>query len=143
MHLDTLYLPDINGDPIPDGQGGYVERYLGSVARYNNSAAFISAFYSEFDLLSAVQDYTPIPNALGYRIQLDSLFDLEMIVNGATIGAAIGLGHGWSVVFAALDGALTMVESHGHPTLLYGLLVIEDWFGGFELDVLGYDAYFD
>jgi hypothetical protein len=144
LHQDTLYERDANGDPLSDGQGGYVELYTGAVARYGASANFIHAFFVDFDVLSAVQDYTPIPNAIGNRHELDGPFDFEMGINGTALGAAIALGQSWIVTWAGLNQGSFMVEAHLHPSILFGLLVVQHWSGvGFTLDVLGYDEYFD
>jgi hypothetical protein len=81
-----------------------------------------------------------MPSAIGNRIEMDGPFDLEMAGNIATMIAG---GATWGSVYAALQGAATMTEAHGHPSILYGLLVIEYWTGiGYELDLLGVDAYF-
>jgi hypothetical protein len=142
LHLDTLYQRDANGNPIPNGMGGYVELYAGSVARYNNASAFVTAYFVDYDLLSAVQDFTPIPNAIGNRIELDGPFDVVMTSNAVVFATAIAGGHGWAGTFAALVAGATMVESHDHPSLLYGLLVVENALGNIVFDTLGYGIYF-
>ena len=48
----------------------------------------------------------------------------------------------WPIVFGLLNGASMMLDSHLARCYLYGLLVIESGPFSFELDILGYDAYF-
>ena len=65
-----------------------------------------------------------------------------MAVNAAILATAISSGQFWSGVYGTLNGLDTMVDAHQHPSILYGLLVLEDPFGVIVKDALGYDVYF-
>ena len=46
-----------------------------------------------------------------------------------------------SIIFDAIILA-TMIQSHDHPSILYGFLVQENMVGVIVFDVLGYNVYF-
>jgi hypothetical protein len=66
------------------------------------------------------------------EIWLDSPFDVEMALHVISISASVATGQGWLAAFSALEAGLTMVEAHGHPVILYGLL---EPFGAFGYDL--------
>lgn len=132
-----------DGEPIPNGIGGSVELYPGSESRYSNAGALVNAYWVGIDILSGVQDLSPIPDAIGTRHSLDHPFDLEVGLSAAAMGAAIGLGQLWEAAAIGLGITVRMVESHLTHVCLYGLLTKETplWWT-FEYDALGYDEYF-
>jgi hypothetical protein len=75
--------------------------------------------------------------------ELDGPNDLNMYANGIAFGLAVEARWSWAALEIGLEFVSTMVEEHGHPTILYGLLVEEDLVGNRILDVLGYDEYFE
>jgi hypothetical protein len=72
--------------------------------------------------LSAIQDHTPIPDAIGARIWLDSEIDFEMSAVALAIGAALGLGQSWAAALLGIPILSGMIGSHGHQAIQYGLL---------------------
>jgi|GEM_PF-1838380 len=112
-----------------------VERYRGSLSRYQNAERLINAHYLDFDLLSFVQDKTPLQNAIGLRIEMDGPIDLEIAIGATFLTVKLASGTGWMATFASL-GYLGYKMGLAHTThyYLYGLLVNEQtgW------DVYGY-----
>jgi hypothetical protein len=123
LHEDTLYRRLPNGQIELDGQGNKIAIHQGSVARFNSPpGTFVQAWNVDYDILSFLQDNTPIPDAIGFRNALDGPFDLVMGLNGAILVGGLAIGQNWLATSAALDGVSTMVEAHGHPAILFGLL---------------------
>ena len=111
--LDTL---------APDGRGGFLERYPGSLARFDGAAGTINAYYVDWDLLTFLQRRASnimSIHPVGTLLERDGPHD-------TTPGEDLYL----------------MVELHLMPSVLYGLLVTESGFGWITIDMLGYDAYF-
>jgi hypothetical protein len=111
--LDTL---------APDGRGGFLERYPGSLARFDAAAGTINAYYVDWDLLTFLQRRASnIMSILpvGTLLERDGPHD-------TTPGEDLYL----------------MYQLHLMPSVLYGLLVTESRFGSITIDMLGYDTYF-
>jgi hypothetical protein len=141
----TLYARDAIENPIPDGMGGYTELYAGSLGRYDFDTLYIDAYYSRWDVLSQVQDLTPIPNAIGYRhtaLQTPAGIDVGVALDAALLAVGIASGQTWAVAFGTGNALTYMVEAHRMNTVLYGLLVDEGPLNAIELDALGIDTYF-
>ncbi len=146
LNIDTLYVRNANDDPIPNGQGGYVELYAGSLARYNNAATLIEAYYTDWDIISAMQDvvHEAVPafaDALGHRVPLDGPYDLDMAANITVFTASILAEQYWVAVVPALEGVVTMTKSHFMQTVAYGLLAQENFLGVLVVDALGYNYF--
>lgn len=138
LNIKTLYDRDAQGNFILDAQGNPVEKYLGSIARFNNAAPFVQARYVDFDILSLVQDAVPfVPDALGTRIEMDGPYDFETWGSRAILLAAIASPFDGPLLdyLASLAGAYYMGKSQLNDAVLYGLLV--DYWAG--KDLLGYD----
>jgi hypothetical protein len=138
----TLYLRDIQNKPIPNGLGGYKEKYQGSLANFGLSVLYVDAYYGEYDMLSFVQDNTTLPDAVGNRIKMETPFDLQVGTDAALIGVGLASGETWAAVLGQLLAARTMIKAHGMPTVMYGLLVEEGFFGQIVVDSLGYHDFF-
>ena len=138
LHLNTLYMRDANDNLVLDPNGNPIEMYPGSIAIFNNPTALIDAYYVDYDLLSAIQDNTPLPNAIGNRIPMDSQHDLDMALAAASIFFAFYSGSPWSSLAGAVSGFATMAECHRTPQIFYGLLVQEDAWGYIIKDTWGY-----
>jgi hypothetical protein len=138
----SSYERNLNGDPIPNGIGGYNEIYTGSLTRYALAPVYVDAYYAEFDLLSLVQDSTPIPNAIGNRYDRETPYDLQVAGASAIFAAGIVGALPFGSVLGGISAADTMRECHKTETVLYGLLVEEGALGNIVVDVLGYDAFF-
>lgn len=118
------------------------ERYVGSVNRLSGAGQFIDAYYMDWDLLSLVQDATPLPNAAGNRIQVDGPYDAALawstLKGSFLLGAGLGSG---SIIFyefaawSAIDGFFLLVKSHSSATCLWGLLnTPDDNVSGYDLE---------
>ncbi len=126
----TLLARDANGDPIPG-----VELYPGSLARWLAAETFIDAYYLDWDILSFVQDYSPLQDAIGKRIQMDGPLDFEIGTSIVLLAQALVPGAGWAGVAVNLGAALYyMGLSHTAVYYQYGMMVNEDtgW------DIYGY-----
>ena len=80
--------------------------------RFNAPDDLIKAYYVDWDLLSAVQDNLPFPEALGMRIKLDSDHDFDMLLATGEITAGFSSGSAWSIVAGGISGLATMAECH-------------------------------
>ncbi len=92
-----------------------------AISRFNNPT-MINAYYSEYDLLSALQDYTTLPNAIGTRIELDSEHDFAMV--GSSLAGLIpapGLPYAMS---ANILYAMTLC--HNMSQIYFGMLDAKD-----------------
>jgi hypothetical protein len=139
LAISTLYQFDVNKDPITNNlTGAILELYPGSIARYNNAASTINAYYVDWDLLSDIQDGTSLPDAIGTRIKRDGAFDEGIAVTAA---GAIIIGQPWAIPAGFAVKAVIEAKAHSMTSVLYGLLVRENGFGGFIVDALGY-SYF-
>lgn len=93
--------------------------------RYDNAAAFITAYQNDFDILTNLQA-APLPGvqeAIGKTVSLDSPRDIAIVLDAGFFSAQAAAGNGWGSVLNAADAVSTMVEAHGD--YLYGLLVVE------------------
>jgi hypothetical protein len=111
--LDTL---------APDGRGGFLERYPGSLARFDDAARTINAYYVDWDLLTFLQRRASnimSIHPVGTLLERDGPHD-------TTPGEDLYL----------------MYQLHLMPSVMYGLLVTESRFGWITIDMLGYDTYF-
>lgn len=98
--------------------------YPGSTAWYNNAAAFIKAYYVDWDILSLVQDHfvTSVggvtidpPSAIGQRIVRDGPYDTELAI-AAILGSPLA-----NVYFSVL--------SHFNDAVLFSLLDEDNVYG--------------
>lgn len=101
----------------------------------NPIIAPIDAYYIDWDILSFVQDNTPliVPEALGTRELLDGPYDSEAAA--AAVAFAIGqfTGTSWLSLAAGVAEVSSLGLSHRMNVVLYGLLVDE----GLPEDILG------
>lgn len=116
LHRSTLenYLPSSGADQ----EYNVSKEQL--LARYENSASFVNAYYVDFDLLSIVQDWSPLPNAIGNRIGLDGQYDLEVAFNllSLTPTPASGLVK----IIRAAKLLEPTIQCHSMEQVLFGLL---------------------
>jgi|GEM_PF-4520722 len=141
LHIYTLYERDIDDVPLKNANGDYIERYQGSEGRYLIAATFIDAYFVDWDILTFVQSAIG-RDAVGLSHELDGPSDLELALEAASFTAASITGQTWAQVAGLLSALETMVGLHGHPSILYGLLVTEGVWGPIEVDMLGYSEYF-
>jgi len=135
LSTDTLYRRNLAGKVL-EINGQNIEIVPGSIARYQNAAGLIDAYYVDFDALSNFQDFAPgIVSALGTRHLMDGPYDRAMgAVAVASVTASffsVGLG---GAILANTAGASLMGLSHVGDAVLHGLLVDETN----EIDLLGY-----
>jgi len=118
---DTLLAMDAQGNAIPGA-----ELYPGSLMRYQTASQLVNAYYLDWDILSFVQDYSPLQDAIGFRIEMDGPVDSAMALY--SFGALAGLltGAGWFSIAASL-GRAGYHMGLAHTTLYYqyGLMVNE------------------
>ena len=127
LHRDTL-------NNAPNGPQNDLEKIRREArVRYdNNGGGKISAYYMDYDILSSMQDVSPLPSALGNRIPLDSQYDAANI-----IASLSGLGGIITGVAGIALASYAGYKCHLLNELLYGFLVKEGWNGAIIEDLLG------
>ncbi|KLU03234.1 Phospholipase A1 [Rhodopirellula islandica] len=109
----------------------------GSLGRYHaNGAGLIQAYYLDFDLLSFVQDNTPLQNAIGERHLMDGPIDLEVAIQTGILTAQLVSGVGWGTIFLNM-GKLGYKMGIAHTTLYYQYGLMFDENTGW--DIYGYE----
>ncbi len=113
---ETLYF-DFFGNPrapIPHELERY--RFL--------SASLIDAYYVDCDLLSFVQDRTPLPSAIGNRVLLTGPLEPNVRLLIWTLGAELLPTGDWLAFLVTLGPLVDdMVECHKMDAVFYGLMV--------------------
>ncbi len=128
LHINTLYSRDpVTQEFILDEFGNKVERYEGSVNRFNSgSSTSVSAYYVDHDLLTFFQTHSPFPNALGASHVMDGPYDTDI---------ALALPWITNPLLGPLPVLAKMGAAHLTSACLYGILV--DEVSG--VDLLGYE----
>jgi hypothetical protein len=111
----------------PDSFGGTRERYPGSLVNFAAAAGAINAYNVDWDILTYFQTQfqrllDPTIAPVGLRHELDGPHDYDLVMAD-------------SIPLASLS---VMAELHKTSSILYGLLVAEDWLGVITIDLLGY-----
>ena len=135
LNVKSLMERDAAGNLLEDENGNNIAIYPNSLTNYGNANGLINAYFVDWDLLSFVQDHSPLVNALGTRIEMDGPFDQTLLIDGALVAGAYASGQVWATPFISALTLYTMTEAHFNTTVLYGLLVDE----GADTDLLGYD----
>jgi len=134
FRADTFNAAGLLESTLLDANG--MEIYAGSVQRYGAASGLIDAYYLDYDILSFVQDYTPLQDAIGHRFEMDGPLDLEVTLLSIALAAELASGVGWAAVLAN-GGQVMYYMGLAHTTqyYLYGLMVNETtgW------DIYGYD----
>jgi hypothetical protein len=129
--LETSLSYDLAGQPqLPNP--GELERYR------NAHLGLVDAYFLDWDILSLVQDMTPLQDAIGHRIKMDGPLDLEIQAMLLTLAPLLASGISWGGVFLSLGGALQpAVKCHMSYYYFYGLMVDEEtgW------DIYGYTDF--
>ncbi len=146
LHADTFNAAGLTRSTLFDEVGN--PHYPGAVDRYDNQAPMlIDAYYLDWDIISFIQDYTPLQDAIGRRIKMDGPVDLKMATSGVVALAAYFLtalsdGLLWPVVAEGAGAAgVWMGLAHTTEYYHYGLMVKEDGYGGVKWDIYGYELF--
>ena len=140
FHADTFNAAGLTRSALQFNEHG--EEIAGDpreLARYENAATgLIDAYFLDYDLLSFVQDSTPLQNAIGKRIKMDGPLDLKVGFYGVGLSVQLASGAGWAIASASL-GVLSYLMGLCHVTHYYhyGLMVDEatGW------DIYGYEQF--
>jgi hypothetical protein len=133
VHADTFNAAGLRIETVNAVSG----LYPNVVDRYNNAAAYVDAYYLDWDILSYVQDNSPMQNAIGNRIPMDGPVDAEIAVFGAL--SFVPLPGAWLVSLGGAGYYMGLAHTTGY--YFYGLMVREDSWGGIEWDIYGEDFY--
>jgi hypothetical protein len=146
LPADTFNAAGLATATLLDGDGE--EKYAGSLHNLRHAApTLIDAYFLDWDLLSLVQDVTPLPDAVGKRWEMEGPVDSEL--SGTPLVGIVSIivtaftgGQGWPTVAATLGYAgVVMGMAHTSAYYQYGLMVREGAFGGIEWDIYGYTFY--
>src|SRR5690606_15670394 len=97
------------------------------LSRYETAAnGLIDAYFLDYDLLSFVQDSTPLQDAIGKRIEMDGPLDLKLGILGSVLATQLASGASWLTASVTL-GKLGYYMGLCHVTHYYhyGLMVDE------------------
>lgn len=140
FHADTFNAAGLTRSTLQYNEMG--ERIAGNpleLSRYDNAEfGLIDAYFLDYDILSFVQDYTPLQNAIGKRIEMDGPLDLKVGYLAAVLAPQFASGAGWLTVSASLGNlAYLMGLCHVTHYYHYGLMVAEatGW------DIYGYENF--
>ena len=140
FHADTFNAAGLTRISLQyNDKGERIAGDLRELGRFDNSASgLIDAYFLDYDILSFVQDSTPLQDAIGKRIRMDGPLDVKVGYLAAILTTQLASGVGWLTASANM-GALGYLMGLCHVTHYYhyGLMVDETtgW------DIYGYDNF--
>lgn len=139
IHADTFNSAGLMRTTLQyDENGNTVSGNPFELAQYDNSMALIDAYCLDWDILSFVQDKTPLQDALGRRILMDGSLDLDIGIPATWIAAQRASGVGWPAVLINL-GVLGYKMGLCHITKYYHYGLMFDENTGW--DIYGYEDF--
>ncbi|MDO5553333.1 MAG: SUMF1/EgtB/PvdO family nonheme iron enzyme [Planctomycetia bacterium] len=123
---DSFNAAGLHPNTINNGSSEAIIRFNNATTSNAQRSLLIRAYYTDYCILSNIQDYTILCDAIGYRIKVDTDYDTRMAFHlFETFVSTAVPGGGSSLILSLGQTAYTMIECHGLDALFYGLLVDE------------------